>query len=154
MAIYSAVPPPPESPTTTASTHQPSSYQPGHNATPSIASTASLDIEAWTVSALQSLTISPVARGTGGTPLAIPLDAHHGPTYERGEVVPGVQRVTLDVSAGVGAGITPPRRPPSRRDSQRKREMLLKGKEGSRQRRRWENGETPDSCNLYPLLVT
>jgi hypothetical protein len=138
MAIYSAVPPPPESPTTTASA---TAYQPGHQSAPSLSSSvASLDIEAWTVSALQSLTISPLARGTGGTPLGIPLDAHDH-NGAAGAEREGQQRVTLDVAAGGGMGITPPRRPPSRRDSQRKREMLLKGKEGSRQRRRWENGE-------------
>jgi hypothetical protein len=144
MAIFNAVPPPSESPTTndTAGPHH-AGFQPGHQSAPSVASTASLDIEAWTVSALQSLTISPIARGTGGIPLGIPIDAHHAHVAGRmGVDGRGVQqRVTLDVAAGVGAGITPPRRPPSRRDSQRKREMLLKGKEGSRQRRRWENGE-------------
>lgn len=32
------------------------------------------------------------------------------------------------------------RKEPVRRDSQRRRELLLKGKEGSRRRQRWENG--------------
>jgi hypothetical protein len=34
-------------------------------------------------------------------------------------------------------------RAPLRRDSMERREALLKGKEGSRQRRRWENGTPP-----------
>jgi hypothetical protein len=32
---------------------------------------------------------------------------------------------------------------PGRRDSQKRREALLKGKEGSRRRQRWENGISP-----------
>ena len=35
-----------------------------------------------------------------------------------------------------------------RRDSMDRREALLKGKEGSRQRRRWENGI--DAKYIYP----
>ena len=36
-----------------------------------------------------------------------------------------------------------PRREPLRRDSLKRREALLKGKEGSRRRRQWENGSYP-----------
>lgn len=114
------------------------------------ASTATVDIEAWTVAALESLSIAPIARGTGNA-LSIPLDGDHKAV---GEEVNGngnggapAQMKLRGVAFGnpdpdaYGAGITPPRRPPSRRDSMRKREALLKGKEGSRQRRRWENGK-------------
>jgi len=98
MAIYSAVPPP--------------SQQSG-----AAAGTASgVDIEAWTVSALKSLSVSTAAVGTGVT-LSIPLDASH-------EELP---KPTL-------------RHKLLRRDSQKRREALLKGKEGSRRRQRWENG--------------
>ena len=38
-------------------------------------------------------------------------------------------------------GTAYPERKLVRRDSMERREALLKGKEGSRQRRRWENGE-------------
>ena len=111
-----------------------------HQHSLSNASTVTVDIEAWTVAALESLSIAPVARGTG-TALAIPLDDgdHANATAEmklRGAVTFGHN----DDAAAFGASIPPPRRPPSRRDSMRKRDMLLKGKEGSRQRRRWENG--------------
>jgi R3H-associated N-terminal domain len=38
------------------------------------------------------------------------------------------------------AGYLPRRREPLRRDSLKRREALLKGREGSRRRQRWENG--------------
>ena len=41
-------------------------------------------------------------------------------------------------------------RPLRRRDSLERREALLKGKEGSRQRRRWENGTPPSLTPLAP----
>lgn len=115
-----------------------------HHHSLSDASTVTVDIEAWTVAALESLSIAPIARGTGNA-LSIPLDAanHDGAAPRES---PGATEMKLRgvVSFGgddaYGANITPPRRPPSRRDSMRKRDMLLKGKEGSRQRRRWENG--------------
>lgn len=140
MAIgkYSAVPPPPNisqahaQPHTTAivtaaQDSAPTQQQHAHSAS------GTIDIEAWTVSALQSLSVSPAATGTGGQPLSIPLDdLSHG-------AAPST-RVTIAVKEGVLTSITPPRRPPSRRDSMKRREALLKGKEGSRQRRRWDMG--------------
>lgn len=129
MAIgkYSAVPPPAASP---GPVHGQHGAPPAPAPIPQHAHSASgtIDIEAWTISALESLSVSPDSRGTGGTPLAIPLDDH------------GHRRVTIADHEG-GAGVAPPRRPPSRRDSMRRRELLLKGKEGSRQRRRWDMGE-------------
>lgn len=44
------------------------------------------------------------------------------------------------------------RREPIRRDSQKRREALLKGKEGSRQRRRWENDRLLDNPHAQPPL--
>lgn len=135
--------PPPAN--TTASLHQ-------HSI--SNASTATVDIEAWTVSALESLNIAPIARGTGNA-LSIPLDetkstatGRKPPTDEEIEVARLKLRnaVVFNDSDGgpvidaYGNSIIPPRRPPSRRDSMKKRDALMKGKEGSRQRRRWENG--------------
>lgn len=125
MAIgqYSAVPPPPESPA-------PSHEQAGASATaapqhaPSVSGT--IDIEAWTVSALESLSVSPDARGTGGTPLVIPLYDHHARPSAAAKGVP----IGVSDARAVRAG----------RDSLRTREALLKGKEGSRRRRRWEMG--------------
>lgn len=123
MAIYSAVPPPED---LAASTTTPPTAQ--APSTPVV--NGAIDIDAWTISALQSLSVSPIARGTG-TPLAIPIDEHTAAAAKQ-----TARTVTFKKSA------TPetPRRPLSRRDSQVRREAVLKGNEGSRQRRRWENG--------------
>ncbi|KAM0463073.1 hypothetical protein ACHAPV_003199 [Trichoderma viride] len=127
MAIYSAVPPPPESP--------PPNQAMANIFPATTASNSAIDIEAWTISALQSLSVSPIARGTG-SPLTIPLDALATPSKRS----ISRQQVTIVTSSAEAALVTPLRRPPSTRDSQKRREAILKGKEGSRQRRRWENG--------------
>jgi hypothetical protein len=99
MAIYSSVPPQEQEQSATT------------------ASASGINIEAWTVSALQSLNVSDSPRGTGAT-LSIPLhtreDEDYTPKHLRPRSIP--------------------------RDSQKRREALLKGKEGSRRRQRWENG--------------
>jgi len=143
MAIYSAVPPPPELSATAATTATPS-QAPHHHHQLSSTSTASIDIEAWTVSALEALSVSPVARGTGH-PLSIPLDSHpqQAPVSSADGAAPRMKLRNVTIDIDTGATITPPRRPPSRRDSLRRRDALLKGNEGSRQRRRWENGNGP-----------
>lgn len=147
MAIgkYSAVPPPPEP---SAHHYSPPAQPPtvAQNV-PSHTHSASgtIDIEAWTIHALQSLSVSPDSRGTGGQPLAIPLDNH---SRARGVTI------ALDEEQAAGAGIAPPRRMPMRRDSLKRREALLKGKEGSRQRRRWDMGWPSPlsfSLSLSPL---
>ncbi|KAK4663135.1 hypothetical protein QC763_600210 [Podospora pseudopauciseta] len=123
--------------------HPPSA--PLHQHTLSSASTATVDIEAWTVSALESLNITPqVARGTSNS-LAIPIDSHDPPA--------AALKLRFDPAAGAaGQTITPPRRPPSRRDSMKKREALIKGNPGSRQRRRWENDHLLGVPNAQPPL--
>lgn len=144
--------------------------QPMHQHTLSDASTATVDIEAWTVAALESLSIAPIARGTGSA-LSIPLDVGH-PDARHGLAGAGddgrssaaaaavaaasemkLRGVAFAGDAAYGASVAPPRRPPSRRDSMRKREALLKGKEGSRQRRRWENGNRPLPLPIYQHLL-
>lgn len=123
---------------------QPGPVQPPpvlHQHSLSNASTVTVDIESWTVAALESLRIAPIARGTGNA-LSIPLDDAHQHADAR-DAAAGMKLrgVAFDGPADpYGAAIAPPRRPPSRRDSMRKRDALVKGKEGSRQRRRWENG--------------
>ncbi|KAK4034736.1 R3H-associated N-terminal domain-containing protein [Parachaetomium inaequale] len=132
---------------------------PMHQHSLSNASTATVDIEAWTVAALESLRIAPIARGTGNA-LSIPLDAHESLSGGRdgdGAAAAAELKLRGVVFAGgdtdaYGATITPPRRPPSRRDSMRKRDALLKGKEGSRQRRRWENDRLLHVPNVVPPL--
>lgn len=146
MAIYSAVPPPPAlQPHSTAQPQNASQQQP-----PPAASGA-VDIEAWTISALEALSVSPTATGiTAGRPLGIPLDEHA--TNAQGTTTARV--VTIATADGTHPtttdAITPPRRPPSRRDSLRRRELLLKGKEGSRQRRRYDMKRLTDVPNVEP----
>jgi hypothetical protein len=122
---------------------QPGPVQPPpvlHQHSLSNASTVTVDIESWTVAALESLRIAPIARGTGNA-LSIPLDDAHQHAEARHAAGMKLRGVAFDGPADpYGAAIAPPRRPPSRRDSMRKRDALVKGKEGSRQRRRWENG--------------
>lgn len=96
-----------------------------------------IDIEAWTeeaTAAMSSVTISAPGEVLGATAvtLAIPLDddtlATGGPVRPVG------------AAAAAKEGGLYKRKAPLRRDSMDRREALLKGKEGSRQRRRWENG--------------
>ena len=92
-----------------------------------------VNVEAWTEEATQALSAISIAspqtlRGTTA-PLAIPLDE------------PKDKAIASDNATNTqDASSARPRREPLRRDSLNRREALLKGKEGSRQRRRWENG--------------
>lgn len=115
MAIFSAVPPPPEY-------NQPQS---------------GLDVEAWTVSALPSLNVTSIARGTGVS-LSIPLDESHD-SEPAAKLKPAITR-------GVSERTKPVR------DSQKNREAFLKGKEGSRRRQRWENDRLLHVPNVQPPL--
>ncbi|KAJ6447155.1 uv-damaged DNA-binding protein [Purpureocillium lavendulum] len=138
MAIYSAVPPPEELVSNVAASGQ--LPPPPHHAPSTPVTNGAIDIDAWTVQALQSLSISPVARGTG-TPLAINIDDRKVTVQADARAV-DFKSKTPDV----------PRRPPSARDSQRKRDAVLRGKEGSRQRRRWENDRLIGVPNVQPPL--
>jgi hypothetical protein len=96
MAIYSSVPPPEQQASVAA---------------------AGINIEAWTVSAMQSLSLSPTLPSgmkLSSIPLDEPAQVDSTPKHLRPKVLV--------------------------RDSQKRREALLKGKEGSRRRQRWENG--------------
>lgn len=121
MAIFSAVPPPPPPP-------------PEHQHPQS-----GVDVEAWTISALESLSVAPDARGTGVF-LSIPLDESHGREATAKPKSADTRRV-LEGTKFV-------------RESQKNREAFLKGKEGSRRRQRWENGETSGHASLsrYAML--
>lgn len=145
MAIYSAVPPPPVLQSQPTAQPQNASHQPPP------ASAGPIDIEAWTISALESLSVSPTATGTTGRPLSIPLDEHTSPGANAN--ARSTARVTMAVDRATATAtdaVTPPRRPPSRRDSLRRRELLLKGKEGSRQRRRYDMKRLTDVPNVEP----
>lgn len=102
-----------------------------------------IDIEAWTeqaTAAMGSVTIAAPGEVVGATAVtpAIPLDddalASGGPVQPAG------------VAAAAKEGGLYKRKAFLRRDSMNRREALLKGKEGSRQRRRWENG----TSRLHP----
>lgn len=153
MAIgkYSAVPPPTGP---SSSSHHPTQPPtpaapqpvPGHTHSAS----GTLDIEAWTIQALQSLSVGPNSSGApASTPLAIPLD-DAAPSSNRTRGV----TIALSEAQAAGAGITPlpARRPAPRRDSMKRREALLKGKEGSRQRRRWDMARLADVPFVEPPL--
>ncbi|KAK2034874.1 hypothetical protein LX32DRAFT_607552 [Colletotrichum zoysiae] len=148
MAIYGAVPPPedvdvpPQSQTPVAA-----AYLAAHSsAMAATTTTAPIDIEAWTVSALESLSVGPAARGTGAPLLAIDLD------LDQQAKKAAVAIAAADDDAPATAQNAPIRRPLSRRDSQKKRDALLKGSEGSRQRRRWENDRLVGVPNAQPPL--
>ncbi|KAK8167785.1 R3H-associated N-terminal domain-containing protein [Phyllosticta citrichinensis] len=109
---------------------------------------AAIDVEAWTeeaTRALASVNIStapqPTIRGTSVT-LDIPLDDH---------VLPQPETTEATASKFVHSAYTR-RKEPLRRDSLKRREALLKGKEGSRQRRRWENDRLWNNPHAQPPL--
>jgi hypothetical protein len=108
--------------------------------------TVPIDIEAWTeqaTAALSAVTLSPLPPIPGASvTLQIPLDDHPAPRSERAPVT--------DASA-VRAGYVH-RREPLRRDSLKRREALLKGKEGSRRRQRWENDRLLSNPYAQPPL--
>ena len=96
----------------------------------------SVDIEAWTdhtAEALNAISISSpqTLRGTTAS-LAIKLDENYA---TKGMEAKRDERFANETNPSFT-----PYREPLRRDSLKRRDALLKGKEGSRQRRRWENG--------------
>ena len=101
-----------------------------------------VDIEAWTEQATATLNTvsisSPAVRGSSVT-LAIPLEEQLAIAKERpATAVLREENAQQDYQ---------PRHEPMRRDSLKRREALLKGKEGSRRRQRWENGNSPTDSN-------
>jgi len=90
-----------------------------------------INIEAWTEEAIVSIPTASLisASGPRGTsaPLSIPLDEHPGTPSPAAKA--DLKPRTLSTG-----------RPLFRRDSLDRRNALLKGKEGSRRRQRWENG--------------
>lgn len=119
-------------------------------AAPSTA-TRPIDIDNWTESTIESLSTLAISaaitspRGPRGTTvtLDIPLDVEQPTKQEQKDVDPA-----LTAGATARAGYVR-RREPSRRDSLKSREALLKGKEGSRRRQKWENG----ACQLARYVV-
>jgi len=109
--------------------------------------TTAVDVEAWTVEqAAQALRVStisssPPVRGTTVT-IDIPLDAQL-PADEQPRPTPARREAVHTVYS---------RRTPVRRDSLKRREALLKGKEGSRRRQRWENDRLLNNPYAEPPL--
>ena len=68
--------------------------------------------------------------------LEIPLDRPH-PAITKSAVDDNTEAKLLRLPGGASRSPSEP----LRRDSLKRREALLKGKEGSRRRQRWENGE-------------
>lgn len=106
-----------------------------------------IDIETWTeqaTAAMGSVTISAPGEVVGATAvtLAIPLDDDALATG--GAVQP------VGAAAAAKEGGLYKRKAPLRRDSMNRREALLKGKEGSRQRRRWENDRLLNNPHAEP----
>jgi len=120
-----------------------------NSAASGVETTPAIDVEAWTVEqaahALAAATISsPSPRGQTAV-LEIPLDTEpapkeptriSAPVPEKRERVHTVYR----------------RRSSIQRDSLRRRELLLKGKEGSRRRQRWENDRLLNNPYAQPPL--
>ena len=106
------------------------------NGAPNASVPLSTNIEAWTEQVTQSIgSVSLVSPGTvSGTSVSLAIDLDE-PTHQRRDEAARNTHHADDVSSGYR-----PRRDPLRRDSLKRREALLKGKEGSRRRTRWENG--------------
>ncbi|KAK2742540.1 hypothetical protein FQN55_007826 [Onygenales sp. PD_40] len=101
------------------------------------------DISTWSQQTSQSIHVAATggdAISTARLPgtsvsLAIPLDDEHHPA----EGLPLRVRTAPNAETIPIASATYRRREPLRRDSLKRRDALLKGKEGSRRRQRWEN---------------
>lgn len=93
-----------------------------------------LDIEAWNEEAARSLAAlslsSPGSLRRIAEPLVIPLEGLGSRPIDQ----------TQTLHHENSSSDFHPRREPLRRDSLKRREALLKGKQGSRRRQRWENG--------------
>ncbi|KAI4188059.1 MAG: hypothetical protein L6R41_002404 [Letrouitia leprolyta] len=108
-----------------------------------------INTEAWTEQAAESLNAISLS-STGGVrgtsvSLAIPLD-EHAARKPKIAVEEGSHAPDDDTAA------YRPRREPLRRDSLKRREALLKGKEGSRRRQRWENDRLLNNPWAQPPL--
>ncbi|EFX05445.1 uv-damaged DNA-binding protein [Grosmannia clavigera kw1407] len=106
--------------------------------TAAVAAAGGPDVDAWALGVLKSLGMSSDARGTGGVPLGIHIDGLAHRPAKKTVFVPDQGAPLQNLLA--------------RRDSQRRREAVLKGKEGSRHRRRWENDRLLHVPNAQPPL--
>ncbi|KAF2673449.1 hypothetical protein BT63DRAFT_421599 [Microthyrium microscopicum] len=113
---------------------------------------AYVDVEAWnssTLKALNGLSLAPTRPIRGASvSLAISLDdSAPAPVIKADDSDDeGAEQATT--------GYPPLRRKTSRRDSMRRRDELLKGKEGSRRRQKWENDHLLGNPHVQPPLPT
>lgn len=107
-----------------------------------------INIEAWTEEATQSLSaVSLVPPGlVPDTSVSLAIDLEE-PTHRKQSEIAGTARRADDASSAYR-----PRREPLRRDSLKRREALLKGREGSRRRTRWENDRLLNNPWAQPPL--
>lgn len=104
----------------------PSTSAYGDHGAPNPSASQPINIEAWTEQATQSLNaVSLSSNGVRGPSISLAIDLDEKGASNDGGEHPSIYR---------------PRREPMRRDSLKRREALLRGKEGSRRRTRWENG--------------
>lgn len=108
-------------------------------------SASPINIEAWTQEAIQSLNaVSLVSSGgVQGTTTSLAIDLDE----PKQDGTAGTVRKADNADSGHH-----PRREPLRRDSLKRREALLKGKEGSRRRTRWENDRLLNNPWAQPPL--
>ncbi|KAF2019283.1 hypothetical protein BU24DRAFT_115922 [Aaosphaeria arxii CBS 175.79] len=115
-----------------------------------------IDIEAWTEQATAAMSAVTIAAPPGGesiqqtatVTLSIPLDDEHHDPAPRSTPAAAAPKTTATATAG-DAGYYK-RKEPLRRDSMKRRDALLKGKEGSRRRQRWENDHLLTNPHLTP----
>lgn len=119
------------------------------NGAPNASGPHPINIEAWAEEATRSLSavslVSPGAVPSTSVSVAIDLDE---PTHHKQNGTAEAARRADDSSLGYR-----PRREPLRRDSLKRREALLKGKEGSRRRTRWENGSYHNWSSRYGISI-
>ncbi|KAL8829730.1 MAG: hypothetical protein Q9170_006050 [Blastenia crenularia] len=121
----------------------------GQISNPYLSTEQPINIEAWTEQAAEPLNAISLSspggvRGTSVS-LAIPID----------EQAAAKRAAAADEGAlleDFSTAASRPRREPLRRDSLKRREALLKGKEGSRRRQRWENDRLLNNPWAQPPL--
>lgn len=98
-----------------------------------------VNIEAWTAETIQSISTLQISAATVPEPIRrtnVTLDISLDD-----EVASRAEERARAEAAGLARRASYKRREPLRRDSLKHRQALLKGKEGSRRRQKWENGE-------------
>ena len=117
-----------------------------------------LNVEAWTEQATQALrtinlATTPYPRVSRPASVSIPLDDSSKPASTSIGRDDDLRRSGQLNDSGPHHTVRR-RHSPVRRDSLKRREALLKGREGSRQRRRWENGKPHHALHLAQFSLS